>query len=98
MGLLSFFGKADETMLQLPCGSFTVDRNGAILTKTLPSNFPTSIVSEIGGKILNAFRCASEAHLTVSELVISYSSLRITARTLRGGAIVFLNPTTPYKD
>jgi len=29
-------------------------------------------------------------------LIINYPSLKITARELRGGAIVFLSPRTPY--
>lgn len=98
MGLLNFFGKADSTLMQLPSGSFTVDRNGAILTRTLPSNFPASIVKEVAERVLAAFDNAGAAQLGVSELVISYSSLRITARALRGGAIVFFNPKSPYAD
>jgi len=41
---------------------------------------------------LNAFRQATTAQLPLSELVVEYPSLRITARELRGGAIIFLAP------
>jgi hypothetical protein len=96
MGLLKFFGKSESTLLQLPSGSFTVDRSGAILTRTLPSHFPLSLVSEVAETTLEAFRSATAAHLNVSELVITYSSLRVTARAIRGGAIVFLHPKSTY--
>lgn len=98
MGLLNFFGRSDTTLMQLPSGSFTVDRNGVILTRTLPSSFPAALVGEVAEQVLSAFERAAAAKLGVSELVVTYSSLRVTARALRGGAIVFLNPKSPYND
>jgi len=95
MGLLTFFSKPAPTLLRLPSGSFTVDREGSILVSTLPSSFPSEIVSEIGQHILTAFVEAQTNQLPLSELIINYPSLRITARDLRGGAIVFLSPMAP---
>jgi hypothetical protein len=94
MGLLNLFAKPDATLLRLPSGSFTVDRSGALVTGTVPSSFPEELVLEIGRQILQAFRQAAKAQLPLSELIVNYSSLTITARELRGGAIVFLTPRT----
>jgi hypothetical protein len=92
MGLLTLFKKSAPTLLKLPAGSFTVDREGSIIVDTLPSSFPSSLVVEISTRVLGAFRGAAEAHLPLAQLTITYTSLRITARELRGGAIVFLSP------
>ena len=92
MGLLTLFSKPAPTLLRLPAGSFTVDREGALVVDTLPSSFPTRIVRAISEQVLTAFRDASAAQLPLSQLSINYPSLKITARELRGGAIVFLSP------
>jgi hypothetical protein len=95
MGLLSLFVRSAPTLLRLPSGSFTVDREGCVLMGTLPSSFPVSLVKDIARQVLAAFGEAAAAQLPLAELVINYPSLRITARELRGGAIVFLSPQTP---
>jgi hypothetical protein len=92
MGLLKFFSKPAATLFKLPSGSFTVDREGAIIVGTLPSSFPEDMVKVIGSQVLAAFRDAAKAQLVLSEIVIHYPSLKVTARELRGGAIVFLAP------
>jgi hypothetical protein len=96
MGLLSLFSKASPALLRLPSGSFTVDREGKVLIGTLPSSFPTELIRDIGVQVLAAFRDADAAQLPISELIMNYATLRITARELRGGAIVFLAPKTAY--
>jgi hypothetical protein len=48
-------------------------------------------VEEIGEQMIAAFRDATAAQLHLSEIVVNYSSLKITARELRGGVIVFLS-------
>jgi hypothetical protein len=96
MGLLNLFHKSDLTLLRLPSGSFTVDRGGSVLTTTLPSHFPGELVRGVAEVVLGAFRGATAAQLPLSELVISYPSLRITARSMRGGAIIFVAPRAPY--
>ncbi|HSU54422.1 MAG TPA: hypothetical protein VLT36_10210 [Candidatus Dormibacteraeota bacterium] len=92
MGLLNLFSKPATTLFRLPSGSFTVDRDGAIIVGTLPSSFPEELVHEIAEQILTAFKDGAAAQLPLSEIIINYPSLRIAAKELRGGAIVFLTP------
>ena len=94
MGLLNLFSKPAPALLGLPSGSFTLDRSGRIVIATLPSSFPIPLVMEIGRHVLNTLRDAQVAQLPLAELVVYYPSLKITARELRGGAIVFLSPQT----
>jgi hypothetical protein len=94
MGLLNMFAKSAPTLLRLPSGSFTVDRNGRVLMGTLPSSFPLELVQEISQQVLAAFRDAAAAQLPLSELVVNYPSLKISARELRGGALIFLATNT----
>lgn len=96
MGLLSLFTKPLPTLLSLPAGSFTVDRGGVVLASTIPSSFPAELRAAISRHVLGVFQSAVEAHLPLAELTITYPSLKITARELRGGAILFLSPQTPY--
>ena len=90
MGLLNFFSK--PTLLRLPSGSFTVDRHGSVVVSTLPQSFPEVLVQEISRKVLAVFHSAQAAQLPLSELIVHYPALKITARELRGGAMVFLSP------
>lgn len=92
MGFLSRRKSRPVTLLRLPAGSFTVDRNGRVLVNTLPQSFPVSMVQLIGRIVLETFRSAEQARLPLLELVADYSSLKVTARELRGGAIIFLAP------
>lgn len=97
MGLLSRFTKPAPTpLLRLPSGSFTVDREGAFVVGTLPSSFPAPLVKDIAQRVLATFREGNEAQLPLSEIVINYPSLKISARELRGGALIFLTPKAPY--
>ena len=95
MGLLNLFSKPPASLLRLPSGSFTVDREGRVLMGTLPSSFPAELVSDIAHQMLTAFRDAASAQLPLAELVINYPSLKISARELRGGAIIFLSTKSP---
>ena len=96
MGLLNLFSKPAPALLRLPHGSFTVDRDGCVLVATLPSTFPKNLVDDIARQVVGVFKDAAEAQLPLVELNIHYPSLKIVARELRGGAIVFLSPRTPY--
>ena len=98
MGILSFFSKPPPTLMRLPSGSFTVDREGTVLSGTLPSSFPAELVRVIAGEVLSAFQGAAAAQLPLAELVITYPSLKISARELRGGAIIFLAPKHSFND
>lgn len=95
MGILDILGKSDPAEpMRLPSGSFSVDREGHILSSTLPRTFPDDARDEIARQVLLAFRGGSESGLAFSELVIRYSGFKITARELRGGALIFLSPQT----
>lgn len=97
MRFLGLFGgqKSSGSLLRLPSGSFTVDRTGAIITRTIPSSFPQNLVDDVATRILQTFHDANAAQLPLAQLVIDYPSLRITARELRGGAMIFLAPKGP---
>jgi len=93
MGILSLFSRSvPQSLLRLPSGSFTLDSSGRVVITTLPSSFPTGVVTEIGKCVLDAFRDSHTAQLPLDELVVFYPALKITARELRGGAIVYLAP------
>ena len=94
MGVLKAFRKSAPSLRRLPCGTFTVDREGRVVISTLPSAFPAELVHDLGQHVVATFREAQQAELPLFELTIRCSSLRIIARELRGGAIVFLTPQT----
>lgn len=79
---------------QLPFGSLTVDRHGEVITATVSSTYPKELLHEIGRDVLALFREAREAQMPLAEVSIHFASLRVTARELRGGAIIFLFPQT----
>jgi hypothetical protein len=94
MGFLNFLTKSSDTptMVRLPAGSFTVDRTGRVFASTLPSSFPASLVASIGDAVLGAFRDADAMQRPLTELIVHYPTLKITAREMRGGALIFLVP------
>jgi len=94
MGFLSLFSKAPEAakIERLPSGSFTIDRSGHVVTSTLPGSFPEVRVKLIGETVLKVFRSAQDQGLPLKEMFIHFAGLKLTARELRGGAIIFLAP------
>lgn len=93
MGFLNrLFGSSEPALVHLPAGSFTVDKDGAMITSTLPQSFPASHRDAIGQQVLASFRSAKRAHMPLGELTIQYSALKLQARELGDGAIVFLMP------
>jgi hypothetical protein len=92
MGVMKLFVSSAALPARLPKGSFTVDRTGRILAGTVPSSVPAATLRAIGQQVLDTFREAQDAQLPLSELIVNYGSLKITARELRGGAIIFLSP------
>jgi hypothetical protein len=102
MGLLNLnlFAKPAPKLTRLPSGSFTADAAGRVLASTLPHAFPKSELAEIGKTILAIFKDAQEAALPLSEIEIRYGGFKITARELRGGALIFLKPKEiqPYNQ
>ena len=96
MGLLNLFSRPARkaALLHLPAGSFTLDREGNVMTSTLPRSFPEEYVKEIGRQVLACFRGAERAQQPMTEIVLNYAALKILARELRGGAMIFLMPQT----
>ena len=98
MRMLNFFSKAaPSTLVRLATGCFTVDRNGHLVASTLPQSFPTPQVQEIAKRVLAAFNTARQQNVPLVELMADYSALTLTAREMRGGAIVYLTsrPMSP---
>ncbi len=96
MGLLNLFSKTAPDLLKLPSGSFTVDRQGKLLVSTITKSFPEDLILRIATAVLTTFQEATASQLSLTEIVIRYPNLKITARELRGGAIVFLAPHAPF--
>ena len=94
MGFLKKLFGARATVQQLPAGSVTVDRNGDIVTSTVSSAYPRRLLQDIGADVLKLFREARSAQMPLAEVSLHFGSLHITARELRGGAIIFLLPQT----
>ena len=93
MGFLNIFSKSTSSALaRLPTGSFSIDAQGKIVASTLPQTFPASQIREVSEAVLSTFREAQQANIPLTELVVDYSSLKLTAREMRGGAIIFLSP------
>jgi hypothetical protein len=91
---LSRLFRSRASVQQLPVGSLTVDRDGHVVTSTVSSAYPDELLGEIGRNVLVLFREAREAQMPLAEVSIYFASLRITARELRGGAVIFLFPQT----
>jgi hypothetical protein len=93
MGVLTLFSRPKSAKLvKLPSGSFTLDRAGKILSSTLPQLFPQEYIRDIGERVLTAFNQAREAQMPLAELVVHYSTFKLLARELPGGAMIFLVP------
>ncbi len=94
MGFLKKLFGTRAVVQQLPSGSVTVNQRGQVITSTVSSAYPPALLREIGREVLGLFREAREAQMPLAEVSIHYASLRVTARELRGGAIIFLFPQT----
>jgi len=93
MGVLN--KKAKTELKPLPTGTFTVDAQGYVISSTAPQSVPLAVLEEIGRNVVSIFRGAREARAGFSELVVQYAAFKITAREMRGGAIIFLSPKAP---
>jgi len=94
MGFLKRFFRGRAAVQQLPTGTVTVDRHGQILTTTVASSYSRSLLRDIGRDVLELFGEARTAEMPLTEVSLHFGSLHITARELRGGAIIFLLPQT----
>ena len=93
-----FKRKSSGLMGKLPSGAFAMDRDGKVVASTLPQSFPESQMREIADRVVAFFRGAQNAQLPLHELNVYYPSLKVTARNLRGGALIFLSPQTLPKS
>jgi hypothetical protein len=97
--MISFFKrKWSGHVAKLPSGTFTLDRNGKIVVSTLPQSFPETQMREIGDRVIAFFEGAQHAQMPQQELNIYYPNLKVTARYLRGGVLIFLSPQTLPKN
>jgi hypothetical protein len=96
MGFLKRFFRSRAAVQQLPIGSLTVDRDGRVVTYTVSSVYPKALLRDIGQEVLSLFREARMAQMPLAEISIHFASLNITARELRGGAVIFLLPQTAF--
>ena len=96
MGLLNIFSKKEESnkLERLPTGSFTVDRTGAIAASTLPGTYPRENISAIGELVMGIFNSAAKVNVPLREITLTYAAVKINAREMRGGAMIFLTPRT----
>lgn len=94
MGLLKKLFRRPAAVQELPSGSLTVDRNGNTITSTISSAYPSALLKDIARDVLKLLSEAREAQMPLAEVSLNFASLRITARELRGGAIIFLFPQT----
>jgi len=97
--MIKFFKRrVNGAMAKLPSGAFALDRNGKVVVSTMPQSFPDAQMREIGERVLAFFRGAQLAQMPLHELNVYYPSLKVTARNLRGGALIFLSPQTLPKN
>ena len=93
-----FKRKGSGRLVKLHSGTFAVDRSGKIVVSTLPQSFPEAEMRAIGERVLAFFDGAQQAQIPLQEVNIYYPSLKVTARNLRGGALIFLLPQTLPKN
>ena len=93
MDFLKFFSRPAPTApIPLPTGSFTIDRTGRIVSSTVSNYFPEKLALEIGRGIIETFRRAQTAEIVLTEITLNFAAIKVTARELRGGAIIFFAP------
>jgi hypothetical protein len=95
MGFINYIKRlfrSRPAVQQLPQGSISVNHDGLIVTSTVSSAYSRTLLGEIGNEVLVLFREARAAQMPLTEVSIHYGSFLVTARELRGGAIIFLLP------
>jgi hypothetical protein len=99
MGALNILtGPQTPAVSNVPSGTFTINSQGNLVTSTIPQSFPAARLCQIGQQVLAAFRNAAEAQLRMDQLIVTYSGLKITAREVCGGAMIFLSPAQGVKE
>jgi hypothetical protein len=90
--------RSKAAIQQLPVGSLTVNRDGQIITSTVSSMYPKELLGAIGRDVLALFREARTAQMPLAEVSVHFGSLLVTARELRGGTIIFLQPQSAHSQ
>lgn len=99
MGFLNtIFKPSTRTPSPLPSGSFTVNPEGEIISSTVSSSFTRDSLKQVATVVLHAFRDARQADVRIGEFTATLGSMKIKARELRGGAIIFLTPRNHGKS
>jgi hypothetical protein len=98
MGFLKLFSKSRPVVGRLPSGSMTVDRDGKVVASTVSSSYPDELLHEIADGVLALFREARAAQMPLNEFHLYFATLHITAREMRGGAMIFLSPKSSYQS
>jgi hypothetical protein len=88
---------SENNVRQLPTGSFSVDTNGRIVTTTIAQTFSRQHLENIAAVVLYTFRSAESVDLPLTEFSAMYGAFKISAREMKGGAIVFLSTADPLK-
>lgn len=96
MGILKPFTRTLKPLRpeRLPSGCYTLHRGGELVASTLPSSFSREAMLEVGRVVIEAFHSAQKTNLPLTDLHLKFSGLTITARELRGGALIFFEPAT----
>ncbi|MGB9602043.1 MAG: hypothetical protein ACP5MG_08390 [Verrucomicrobiia bacterium] len=95
MGLIKRKPSMETITWEIKAGSFNVDANGKILSSTLPSSVPEDVIKKITEGILGYFYGANKIGLFNDEVNISFPTLKIFARKMRGGALIRISPVNP---
>jgi hypothetical protein len=96
MGFLKRFKSEPPGPPPLPNGSFCIDKTGQITTSTVPRAFPEEILEEIARRVLLTFRNGKLYGYETKEITVTYDNIKIRARELRGGAMVFFHHLNPH--
>jgi hypothetical protein len=81
----------------LPAGGLIVSRDGKVVASTISSVYPQALLRDIARDVLLLLRQAREVQMPLAELSLHFASLRVTAREMRGGAVIFLSPQKPCR-
>jgi len=87
-----FIKPSKAALVQVPTGSFKMDRSGHLMTSTLPVSFAAAHAEAIGAEVANAFLSGERAQVALTQLTIEYPALKLLARKMRHGLMVFLVP------
>lgn len=98
MGFLNWFSRAKAPAEKPPSGSFTVDRCGRVMTSTVGSRYPRRLLDDTAREVLSLFSAARAAQMPLAGLNLHFDRLRVEAREMQGGAIIFLSPALPRAE